>query len=228
MNLIVLAKAPLPGRSKTRLCPPCTPEEAALIAHVALAETLAALGRTDADRRVVVLDGRRGNWLPAGFDVVAQRGRGLDERIAAAFEDVGGPALLVGMDTPQLTPELLGDACAALTRDGVDAVLGEALDGGWWALGLRRPDQLALLGVPMSTRRTAQVQRDRLRSRGLALAELPRLRDVDRFSDALDVAAEIPASKFAITVRGMRIASASRPPAPIRRRPLQPVAGATQ
>ena len=106
-SLIVIAKAPIPGLVKTRLCPPCTPVEAAGLAEAALADTLARVLETPVDRRVVVLDGQPGDWLPDGFEIFAQRGDGLDERLAAAFADVGGPALIVGMDTPQLTSALL-------------------------------------------------------------------------------------------------------------------------
>jgi uncharacterized protein len=193
MNLIVIAKAPAPGRSKTRLCPPCTPEQAARLAEAALVDTLAAVVATPATRRVVVLDGEPGAWLPDGCDVVAQRGGGLDERLADAFEDVGGPALLIGMDTPQVTPGLLRSAMRRLER--VDAVLGLALDGGFWALGLRRPDRSLLVGVPMSVAHTGREQRARLR--GLRVAMLPPLRDVDRIDDARAVAGEVPGGRFA-------------------------------
>src|SRR5919204_2861516 len=97
--LIVIAKAPLPGRSKTRLSPPLTLEAAARLAEAALRDTLACVAGVAAARRVVALDGEPGDWLPAGFEVVPQRGNGLDERLAAAFEEVGEPAVLIGMDT---------------------------------------------------------------------------------------------------------------------------------
>jgi len=93
--LVVIAKAPLPGRSKTRLCPPCTPHEAAALAEAALRDTLAAvLAAPVRARRVLVLDGEPGRWLPAGIEVIAQRGDGLGARLAAAFADVGGSAFL--------------------------------------------------------------------------------------------------------------------------------------
>ena len=194
-TLAVIAKAPVPGRVKTRLCPPCTPAQAAALAEAALRDTLAAVATTPAVRRAVVLDGDPGPWLPAGFDVVPQRGDGLDERLTCAFEDLGAPTVIVGMDTPQLTPRLLARALAALER--ADAVLGPALDGGYWAIGLRRPDARALRGVPMSAPDTGARQRGRLRELGLAVAELPTLRDVDAIEDARAVAAIAPWTRFA-------------------------------
>jgi hypothetical protein len=195
VNLIVIAKAPVPGRSKTRPCPPCTPAEAARLAEAALADTLHAVASTPADRRVVVLDGEPGAWLPDVFEVVAQRGGGLDERLANAFDDVGGPALLIGMDTPQVTAALLSESARQLAE--ADAVLGPALDGGFWALGLRRPDASLLVGVPMSVAHTGRRQRARLRAAGLQVRVLPALRDVDRIEDARAVAAQVPGGRFA-------------------------------
>ena len=199
MNLLVMAKAPVPGHSKTRLCPPCTPAEAAALAEAALADTLETVAAAGA-RPVLALDGSPGPWLPAGFRVFPQRGDGLDERLANAWDDAGGPAVQIGMDTPQVTVALLGSAIAALEAPGTGAVLGPAPDGGWWALGLHRPQRRALIGVPMSTPSTGAIQRRRLRALGLRVATLPTLRDVDRFDDALAVAAEVPHSRFAQAV----------------------------
>ena len=195
--LVVLAKAPRPGRSKTRLCPPCTPRDAAALARAALADTLDAVLATAAARRVLVLDGPVGDWLAPGIEVVAQRGAGLDERLAHAFADVGGPALLVGMDTPQVTRGDLARGLERLAAPGIDAVLGPATDGGYWAIGLREAQPRAFLGVPMSTAWTGRAQRERLRRLGLRVALLPALRDVDRIADARAVAALAPAGRFA-------------------------------
>jgi rSAM/selenodomain-associated transferase 1 len=194
--LLVIAKAPVEGRVKTRLTPPCTPAQAAQLAAAALADTLAAaaLARRPA-RRVLVLDGEPDGWVPDGFVVVPQRGEGLAERLAAAFEDAGGPAFLIGMDTPQVTPELLDAGLAALARN--DAAFGAALDGGYWGIGLRRPDPDAFRDVPMSEPTTGAVQRARLAELDLRTAELPPLRDVDTIADARAVAAEAPDSRFA-------------------------------
>jgi rSAM/selenodomain-associated transferase 1 len=203
--LVVIAKAPVAGRSKTRLTPPCTPEEAAALAEAALADTLAAVAATPAARHVVVLEGRPGPWLPAGFEVIGQRGSGLGERLAAALRDVGGPALVVGMDSPQVTPALLADGLTRL--DGADAVLGAAPDGGYWAIGLRRADDAVFAGVPMSTPTTCAVQRVRLRALGLTTRELPPLRDVDEIEDAFVVATAAPNTSFARTLAALRLAA---------------------
>ncbi|MDQ4131891.1 MAG: DUF2064 domain-containing protein [Actinomycetota bacterium] len=195
--LIVLAKVPVAGRVKTRLCPPCSEAEAAELAAAALADTLDAVAVTPVARRVLVLHGQSGQWLPPGFEVVAQRGDTLARRLVAAFEDVGGPALLIGMDTPQVTPSLLTAAAEGLLSDGTDAVLGPAEDGGLWALGLRRADRRVFDGVPMSQPCTGSEQLARLRGVGLAVRVLPGQRDVDDFDDARTVAAGAPDTRFA-------------------------------
>ncbi len=201
MTLLVIAKAPVAGRVKTRLCPPLDPGQAAALAEAALADTLAAVAATPTRRRVVVLDGAPGPWLPAGFEVVPQRGTGLAERLAAAFADAGEGALLVGMDTPQVTPALLERGLRALAAPGTGAVLGAAPDGGYWAIGLREPDARVFAGIPMSTEATGAAQRARLDALGLRVAELPALRDVDTFDDARTVARLAPGTRFAAAVR---------------------------
>ncbi len=187
-TLLVIAKEPRPGRVKTRLTPPFTPEEAAALAEAALADTLSAVLATPADRRVLVLDGKPGPWLPPGVEVVPQCAGGLDERLAAAFADCSGPTLLIGMDTPQVTAELL--AFGADFTD-CDAWFGPAEDGGFWALGFADPDPELLRGVPMSTPTTGAIQRARLTAAGLRVRDLPRLRDVDTAYDAWLVAEQV-------------------------------------
>ncbi|HZN18129.1 MAG TPA: TIGR04282 family arsenosugar biosynthesis glycosyltransferase [Micromonosporaceae bacterium] len=203
-SILVIAKAPGAGRSKTRLCPPLTPAEAADVARASLADTLCAVCRVPVRRRVLVLDGDPAGIVPPGVDLVPQAGGGLDERLAAAFDEVGGPGLLIGMDTPQVTPALLESAVALLLGPGVDAVLGLAEDGGWWAIGLRTPDPALFLGVPMSTPVTGARQRARLDQYGLRTCELPVLRDVDTIEDAYAVARLVPGSRFAAALRAAR------------------------
>ena len=207
-TLVVMAKAPVPGRVKTRLTPPLSPVQAAMLARAALEDTLAAAGRSRfAGRRVVALDGEPDGWLPARFELVAQSGDGLAHRLAEVFEGVGGPALVVGMDTPQVTAELL-DAGLAGLANGADAVFGPATDGGYWALGLARPDPSVFDGVPMSDPSTGAAQRARLVALGLATHDLPALRDVDTYEDARSVAAAAPGGRFAAALRDITRARA--------------------
>lgn len=202
-QLLVLAKTPVPGRVKTRLCPPCTPRQAAAIAAAALGDTLDVVTATPAAARTLVVAGDLP--APAGWRRVAQSGGPLGERLAHAYADTripGTASLLIGMDTPQITAGLLADAIDRLGGDGTDAVLGLACDGGWWALGLRDPGHAEVLrDVPMSTPDTGALTLAALRGRGLTVSALPVLRDVDTAADALLVAGLCPAgSRFARAV----------------------------
>jgi rSAM/selenodomain-associated transferase 1 len=203
VTLAVIAKAPRPGRVKTRLCPPCTPHEAAALAEAALADTLETLLAVRAARRVIALDGPPGPWLPAGFAVVPQVGKSLGDRLAHAFAAIGGATFLVGMDTPQLDAAAVSAAVEQLAQPGTEAVLGPALDGGWWGLGLRRPDARVFGGIEMSTAGTFAQQLARLAELGLRTRVLPQVRDVDDFTDALAVADLAPTTRFARSVRAL-------------------------
>lgn len=202
MHVLVMAKAPVAGRVKTRLCPPCTPLQAAELAEAALADTLEAVAGCRSVRRILALDGDPGSWLPPGFDVVPQVDGGLARRLAAAWSIAGGPGLQIGMDTPQVTSGLLDDSLARLDahigEEGPAAcLLGPAVDGGWWALGLAQDHPGLFDGIPMSTSRTCRAQERRCRSLGLSVEHLATLRDVDDASDARIVAALVPGSRFA-------------------------------
>ena len=204
VRALVLAKAPVAGRVKTRLCPPYTATQAATLAAAALADTLRAVACSAAAHRVLVLDGRPDLVAAAGFAVIPQRGKGLDERIAAAFTSHPAgplPQLLVGMDTPQLTADLLDDAMTALLDSSTDAVIGPADDGGYWAVGLQTPRAEAFIGVQMSQPWTYLAQRARFDRLGLRVATLPCLRDVDESSDARWVAELAPSTAFAQAFR---------------------------
>ncbi len=191
MHLTIIAKAPEPGRVKTRLSPPCTPAEAASVAAAALADTVDAVdaaaaavaiittGRAPPVRRVVLLDGAPGEWVPSCYDVVVQRGRGLAARLANGFADLG-PGVIVGMDTPT-AGRWLADALLAVTAG--DDVLGLASDGGYWMIGLARVDGQVFDGIPMSRSDTGLAQLRRLHALGRSVRLLPMARDLDDEAD---------------------------------------------
>ena len=203
-HVLVMAKAPVPGRVKTRLCPPCSPEQAAVLATAALSDTLEAVAACGAERKIVALDGDPGPWLPAGFEVVVQRGATLAERLGHAWHDTGGPGLQVGMDTPQVTPAELDRLLAVLEGPGRPAVIGHAVDGGWWVIGLRHVDPAAaFVDIPMSKAITGRLQERRLRQLGLDVVHAPVRRDIDTVSDLVAVAAIAPSTRTAGTARAL-------------------------
>lgn len=203
---LVLAKAPVPGRVKTRLGRQVGMPAAAVLASASLRDTLdtctTAFGAERCHLALAgdlaqAVDGARIGAQLAGWTVHPQRGTGLAARLAHAHAALGpGPVVQVGMDTPQLTCDLL-DAVA----DGLvdhDAVLGPAPDGGWWVLALRDPAGAAVLrGVPMSTPRTCTLTRTALERAGLRVGSAPPVRDVDTAADADAVSALAPHGRFA-------------------------------
>ncbi|MFC0114589.1 TIGR04282 family arsenosugar biosynthesis glycosyltransferase [Kibdelosporangium aridum] len=205
-SVLVMAKAPVPGLAKTRLCPPATPHEAADIAAASLLDTLDAVLAVADVTPVVAFTGdldqaaRRDELasLLGQVTVIPQRGNGFGARLANAHRDVArfGPVLQIGMDTPQVTPALLTSALERLEE--LDAVLGHASDGGWWALGLRDPLEAAVLrDVPMSRPDTGSLTW--LALSHLRMGHLPVLSDVDTMADAQRVASQT-SGRFASTV----------------------------
>ncbi|MET3812618.1 DUF2064 domain-containing protein [Arthrobacter sp. UYEF3] len=202
LTVAVIAKECLPGRVKTRLSPPLTPEQAAALAQLSLSRTLETVRGLPVRNRLLVVDGTPAAADAENFTVVPQSSGGLDERLAAICDAATGPILIIGMDTPQFS----FDDVAPLLRDWStqtalhDAWMGPATDGGFWALALRHPVGELIRGVPMSTGRTGASQLTRLSAAGLSIGMLPELRDMDHFSDALEIAAKIPGSGFAHAV----------------------------
>lgn len=205
VELLVLAKAPVAGRAKTRLCPPLTPAQAAEVAEAALADTLEVAVGSGADRVLLVLDGEPGPWCPVGLEIVGQVGGPLGVRLESAWSHARGPALQIGMDTPQISVELLEDVGAALLDpdDPVDALLGPAADGGWWLLGQRQHRPGVFEGVPMSTPSTAARQFAAIQATGRRVRWTAELRDVDHVEDLEPVAAVAPGGRFAAVVASL-------------------------
>ena len=209
--LLVVAKAPVAGLAKTRLARAVGDRQAARLAAAALLDTLAAVLAVPGSIPVVALTGN----LPAAersaeltgelasCTVIPQHGADFGERLVNAHAEVGRrfpgvPVFQIGMDTPQLSPEVLTGALVRLLADGADAVLGPAADGGWWGLGLRSPADAAVLrSVPMSRSDTGSRTLFALRRNGLRVSRLLTLSDVDTLADATRVAAVAPSTRFA-------------------------------
>ncbi|UOZ07927.1 DUF2064 domain-containing protein [Amycolatopsis sp. WQ 127309] len=220
--LLVVAKAPVPGFAKTRLCPPATPAQAAEIAASALLDTLDAACAVPGAAPVVAMTGdldaaARGAEIGLALrraTVIPQRGWDFGARLANAHADAaavhaGLPILQIGMDTPQVTPDSLAETIAPVLRNGRDCVLGPAADGGWWALGLTDPRRAqALAGVPMSRDDTGERTLRALVACGLEPWQAAELSDVDTMTDARRVALECPESRFARAVAAVDRAAA--------------------
>lgn len=201
-TLIVIAKETIPGNVKTRLTPHFSPEHAAELAAAAIADTFAAVAALPFTRRILAFDG---TVIPEGadrFEIIPQVSGGLDERLGAVFDECEGQTVLVGMDTPQLRPEHLASVIGDWP-DGIDAWFGPAVDGGFWALGLARPNGDLIRGVEMSRSNTGVLQLVRLARAGLGIGMLATLTDVDTIVEATSVAAAAPDTRFAARFRDL-------------------------
>jgi len=215
--VLVLAKAPVVGRVKTRLAASVGDEHAARLACAALLDTLdvceevfgagrchlaMAGGLEEVDpREARQLDGRLDRWA-----VLPQRGSGFGERLENAHQDVharaGAAVVQIGMDTPQVEADLLREVAARVASG--DPVLGLAHDGGWWVLASPGAGDVAgLRCVPMSAPDTGMATLDLLTSSGAAVVLAPTMRDVDDATDAALVASHAPHTHFARTWRAL-------------------------
>lgn len=193
--VLVVAKAPVPGLAKTRLAASIGVQAAADVAAAALLDTLDAVAGAPVAARVVAMTGDLDAAASsaeirsrlADFTVIGQRGEDFADRLANAHADAavavdGLPILQIGMDTPQVTANLI--AQCATTLCGVGAVLGMARDGGWWVLGVRDPTTAQCLReVPMSQPDTGAVTLRELQRTGVDVKLVDELADVDSIDD---------------------------------------------
>ena len=212
MTLLVVAKAPEPGRAKTRLAATVGDRVAADIAAAALLDTLDAVAAAPVAARVVALTGDLDAAAGAAeirqrlesFTVIEQRGDDFADRLANAHADSGFggyPVLQIGMDTPQVTADLLTGCARRLLES--PAVLGLACDGGWWVLGVGTPAMAECLRtVPMSQPDTGELTLKALRDNGIDVTPVERLADFDVVDDIAVVRDACgPASRFARVTR---------------------------
>jgi uncharacterized protein len=208
VTLLVVAKAPVPGRAKTRLAATVGDRLAAEIAAAALLDTLEAVAATPVATRVVALTGELDDAVDASeirrqlapFAVIDQRGNNFGDRLANAHADAaavdGHPVLQIGMDTPQVTADLLVECGRRLVES--PAVLGLARDGGWWALGVDTPALAECLrDVAMSQPDTGALTLKSLRGNGVDVTLLDELADFDIADDVAVVREDCrPGSRF--------------------------------
>jgi hypothetical protein len=141
---------------------------------------------------------------------VSQRGATFNDRLANAWADAGGPGIQIGMDTPQVSPAELDGLLARLDGDGArrPAVLGHALDGGWWVIGWRDADPGSVFtGIPMSAATTGRAQENRLWALGFDVAAADPKLDIDTFGDLAAVAEAAPHLRTAAVARHVGVAA---------------------
>ncbi len=212
--MLVVAKTPVSGTVKTRLGRVVGMERAAQLAAAALLDTMAVCAAAYGEGRChLALEGDLAEAelsedlldAIARWTVHTQRGDDFAARLVNAHHDAaaasGAPVVQVGMDTPHLEEQTLTEVGSRLTHPD-EAVIGPAVDGGWWLLGVGSPDLLSHLDrVPMSTHQTGDLTREALVRAGARVSTVETLRDVDEVTDAESVAAAAPGTRFARTWR---------------------------
>jgi rSAM/selenodomain-associated transferase 1 len=189
--VLVFTRTPVPGRVKTRLIPVIGAERAANLHRAMLwraVETATAarvgpvgLWCTPASEHPYLVEIQRafdaGLHLQSGDDLGERMHRALTSALGGAAE-----ALLIGCDCPSLEVGDLQEAASAL-REGCDAVVGPAEDGGYYLIGVRRSDPQVFSGIEWGSARVLAATRDRFRGLGWQWRELATRRDVDRPED---------------------------------------------
>lgn len=199
VRVLVVAKAPEPGRVKTRLVPLLGEQGAAALCRAMLLDTLETSRREVADVGVLYARAEERAALAAlagpGAPLVLQEGEGhgcalrTGMRATLAERD---SALLVASDVPGVPPGSLRRALTAL-ETGADVVLGPSDDGGYWLVGMREPHAAPFERIPWSTETVLEVTLDRCRASGLEVALVDTWRDVDTPEDLAAIAgAAIP------------------------------------
>jgi rSAM/selenodomain-associated transferase 1 len=196
--VLVFAKAPIPGRVKTRIASVLGASGAArLYERVAVQCLETAIAARIGPVELWCAPETTHPWFAAlatryGLGLAPQQGQNLGERMHHALADAlgrYGQAVLIGTDCPALTREDLAQAHAWL-HGGLDAVFGPAEDGGYILVGLTRAEVALFQGIAWSTAEVMAATRDRLRSLGLRFAELPMRWDLDRPEDLDRLAAD--------------------------------------
>lgn len=188
--LIVVAKEPVPGRTKTRLCPPFTGELAAEFYRCLLLDTLALVERLEiADPTVAYAPASARPFFeavtPDSFRLVPQQGADLGERLAHAlgqhFELGYERVVIMNSDGPTIPQVYLEEAFSGL--DTADVTLGIGHDGGYYLIGMKRPHPELFQGIAWSTQQVIPQTLSICRRLGLSVHQLPEWYDVDVAGD---------------------------------------------
>ena len=187
--IVIVAKKPEPGRVKTRLCPPLTPPQTARLAEAFLRETVQLARSALQDIAIGFSPDDTVNWFETEFPHVTLLPQGtgdLGHRMAhlfvQAFATESEPVILVGADTPQLSPQRLTEAAAELEGD-TDLVLGPAADGGYYLVGLKSPTPELFRNIDWGSATVLRQTVERANTLGLQVALLREERDIDEPAD---------------------------------------------
>jgi len=190
--LIIFAKEPTSGQVKTRLCPPLSLEAAAQLYHAFLTDVLEVARRLPRLSLALAYSPESAalffrGLAPPEAHLFPQTGADLGERMHRAFEwafAAGFEAVLLrGADTPDLPGEIILEGKAVLESALAQVVLGPSRDGGYYLVGLTRPQPELFQGPAWSTPGVLEETLNWARALSLTVHLLPVWRDIDTFPD---------------------------------------------
>ncbi len=190
--LAVMAKAPLPGETKTRLMPALSAEDAAELARALLLDQLAHLTAIpNADLFLVFTPGAArplfAELAPPVYKLLAQRGADLGARMTNVFETLRakgyGNVVLIGSDLPPVPLEIFTRAFALLANSEPRVVLGPSRDGGYYLLGCNQPVPDIFTGMTWSHSEVLGQTISRLSHLAIETRILPPWFDIDTVDD---------------------------------------------
>jgi hypothetical protein len=190
--LIIFAKEPRPGHVKTRLSPFLSPEAAAQLYHNFLLDILEEMDRVQEVRLALAFSPPEAQdffqaLASPGMDIFSQEGSDLGERMARAcawgFGAGYNPVLLRGSDTPDLPAAVVSEAREVLAAGHSQVVLGPATDGGYYLVGLTRPQPNLFQGPSWSSSTVLKSTLKVARQQNLTVHLLPTWSDIDTFAD---------------------------------------------
>ncbi len=196
-TLLVVAKQPAPGQTKTRLCPPLTSFQAAELYECFLRDTLDAMREVPGVEPVIgyLPDDAQDYFhqLAPDMSLIRQRGSSLGERLDDLLKQAitGGSqkAVVMDSDSPTLPADYLSMAFEQLTE--TDVVLGPTTDGGYYLIGVKQPQPRLLRQVQMSTSHVLADTLALAKASGLSVSLLPTWYDVDTIADLRRLEGEI-------------------------------------
>lgn len=194
--LLLFAKAPIPGRVKTRLTSHCSHQQAADIAKILLKEAVAkCVDFWPGEVKLAVWLDHKDAFIQAiireyAIELLTQSVGDLGQKMHAALEQVGYPAAIMGCDVPHIEGQVLLNAYHHLSA--AQNVIGKAKDGGYYLIGLTAPCRQVFDGIEWGSNRVYAATQLRAQQQAIEFKNLPLLNDVDNWQDVLELAQVLP------------------------------------
>lgn len=195
--IVIFAKAPIPGLVKTRLAGYLTPEECAELYKCFFLDIVASIDKLSYSLFVSFTPSEAENTIrelvSSGISVFPQAGNDLGERMFNAALYISGlgktKIIFIGADIPFLNEDHIAQAVKSL--ESYDLCIGPAYDGGYYLIGLKKPEPMLFKGIAWGTAKVLNQTKGRIEELGLKCSLLPILRDIDTIDDLACLSAQL-------------------------------------